>query len=195
MAEPLINSSSPLSADAEIDALRVIVEGTAQATGAEFFNLLVRHLAQAIDVQYAFVAEFAGAKTRVRSLAYWANGEIAPNIDFDLDGTPCQDVLAGSTCHHPAGVAEKFPRDKPLAEMGIQSYLGVPLRDSDGQVLGHLAVFDERPMPSEPRRLFIFRIFAARAAAELNRLRMEQMLNDSERQYRDLFNEAPIAYV
>jgi formate hydrogenlyase transcriptional activator len=195
MPESSTNSSSPISADAEIDALRAIVEGTAQATGAEFFNALVRHLAQAIDAQYAFVAEFAGAKTRVRSLAFWAQNQIAPNIEFDLDGTPCQDVLAGSTCHYPAGVAEKFPRDKPLGEMSIESYLGVPLRDSDGEVLGHLAVFDERPMPAEPRRLFIFRIFAARAAAELNRLRMEQMLKESERQYRHLFDEAPIAYV
>ena len=100
-----------------------------------------------------------------------------------------------SFCHHPMDVAEKFPRDEPLAEMGIQSYLGVPLRDSDGNVMGHLAVFDERPMPAEPRRLFIFRIFAARAAAELNRLRMEQMLKQSEQRYRDLFDEAPIPYV
>jgi PAS domain S-box-containing protein len=56
-------------------------------------------------------------------------------------------------------------------------------------------VFDERAMPPEPKRLFIFRIFAARAAAELNRLRMEQMLKSSEQRYRDLFDEAPIPYV
>ena len=61
--------------------------------------------------------------------------------------------------------------------------------------MGHLAVFDERPMPSEPRKLFIFRIFAARAAVELERLRVEQRLVESERRYRDLYEEAPNAYV
>ena len=55
--------------------------------------------------------------------------------------------------------------------------------------------FDEQPMPAEPRQLSIFKIFAARAAAELNRLRMEQMLKANEQRYRDLFDEAPIAYV
>ena len=45
--------------------------------------------------------------------------------------------------------------------------------------MGHLAVYDERPMPSEPRKLFIFRIFAARAAVELERLRVEQRLIES----------------
>ncbi len=64
-----------------------------------------------------------------------------------------------------------------------------------GEVLGHLAVFDGRPMPPEPRLLFIFRIFATRAAVELERLRIEQQLVESERRYRDLFEEAPNAYV
>src|SRR5437763_14695686 len=79
--------------------------------------------------------------------------------------------------------------------MGIESYLGVPLRGMDGTTLGHLAVFDDRPMNAEPRRLFIFRIFAARAAAELERLRYEKMLADSEQRYRDLYEEAPNAYI
>ena len=71
----------------------------------------------------------------------------------------------------------------------------MPLLDVDGLVLGHLAVFDDRPLPAEPRRLSIFRIFATRAAVELERLRVEQRLLESERRYRDLYEEAPNAYV
>ena len=55
-----------------------------------------------------------------------------------------------------------FPLDPDLVEMGIESYLGVPLLDGEGNVLGHLAVFHDRPMPAEPRLLFIFQIFATR---------------------------------
>lgn len=133
--------------------------------------------------------------TRVRTLAYWGEGRILPNIEYDLAGTPCEDVVRGGLCHHPLGVHGKFPRDRGLGEMGIESYLGVPLLHEGGNVLGHLAVFDERPMPAEPRRLFIFRIFATRAAVELERLRVEQRLVESERRYRDLYEEAPNAYV
>jgi PAS domain S-box-containing protein len=179
----------------ETAVLRSIVEGTAQATGEEFFRALVRHLAEAIGVQYAFIAEFAGIATRVRTRAYWADGQFADNIEYDLEGTPCQDVVRGDLCHHPHGIRTNFPADRALIEMGIESYLGVPLWDGRGSVLGHLAVFDQRPMPDEPRRVQIFRIFAARAGAELLRLRMEQALFDSEQRYRDLFEEAPIAYV
>jgi PAS domain S-box-containing protein len=179
----------------EIAALRAIVEGTAGGTGQEFFQSLVRHLAAVVEVHYAFVAEFADEKTRARTIAYWARGRLEPNIEFDLAGTPCEEVVRGGLCHHPAGVKDKFPLDRALVEMGIESYLGVPLRDEGGNVLGHLAVFDDRPMTAEPRRLFIFRIFAARATAELQRLRAEKQLRESERRYRDLYEEAPNAYV
>src|SRR5262245_61719568 len=88
----------------EMAALRAIVEGTARGTGEVFFQSLVRHLATAIGVEYAFVAEFAGKRTRVRTLAYWGKGEIRPNVEFDLAGTPCEDVVRGRLCHHPSGV-------------------------------------------------------------------------------------------
>jgi formate hydrogenlyase transcriptional activator len=184
-----------LSDDDEIAALRAIVEGTARNTGELFFESLVRHLARAIGVSYAFVAEFAGSNERVRTLAYWSKGKLRENVEYDLAGTPCEDVVRGGLCHHPLGVKDRFPDDRDLADMGIESYLGVPLLDGEGTVLGHLAVFDGRPMPPEPRLLFIFRIFATRAAAELERVRVEKQLIESERRYRDLYEEAPNAYV
>ena len=50
-------------------------------------------------------------------------------------------------------------------------------------------------MPEEAKNLLIFRIFAARAAAELARLHLEKSLAESEQRFRDLYEEAPIAYV
>jgi formate hydrogenlyase transcriptional activator len=188
------NAVEPVTSD-DIPALRAIVEGTAQNTGEEFFQNLVRHLAEAIDAHFAFVAEFAEVNTRVRTLAYWARDHLHDNQEWELAGTPCEEVVKGSLCHYPNGVKDQFTRDRPLAEMGIESYLGVPLIDPTGNHLGHLAVFDERPMPSEPRKLLIFRLFAARAAAELARLRLTRTLAESEQRYRDLYDEAPIAYV
>lgn len=176
-------------------ALRAIVEGTAQSAGQEFFQLLVEHLSRAVDAHHAFVAEFADSNMRVRTLAYWSGNRIVPNVEFDLDGTPCAEVVQGNLCHHPNRVKEQFPHDRPLVDMRIESYLGVPLLDRSGRHLGHLAVFDERPMPNEPEKLLVFRIFAARAAVELERLRLEKNLSESEQRFRDLFDEAPIAYV
>ncbi|ESS73541.1 formate hydrogenlyase transcriptional activator [Methyloglobulus morosus KoM1] len=174
----------------ELSALRAIMEGTAKATGEDFFCALVSNLCLATGVANAFIAEFAETKTRVRTLAFWMDGQFIHNQEWDLEGTPCEVVLRGQLCHYPSNVWKQFPKEE-----GIESYLGVPLQDTEGGILGHLALFDKRTMPSEPRLLFTFQIFAARAAAELSRIRAIEQLRESEERFRDLFDEAPIAYV
>jgi formate hydrogenlyase transcriptional activator len=174
----------------DLESLRAIVEGTAGATGDDFFRTLVEHLARTIGTRHAFVSEFT-PPGRIRTLAYWSEGKLAENIEYDLAGTPCQEVIHGGFCFYPSGLQLKYPESEP----GIESYLGVSLTARDGRVLGHLCALDESPLPNEPRRLAIFRIVAARAAAELDRLRLERELRDREDRLRDLFEQAPIAYV
>jgi formate hydrogenlyase transcriptional activator len=172
-----------------------VVEGTARGTGQEFFQSLVRHLAAAIDVPYAVVAEFPNAPPHVRTIAFWERDRFSDNFEYDFTGTPCAEIVGGGLVHYPTGVSQKFPRAAPLVERGIDSYMAVPFLDSAGAILGHLAVFDTRPMPAEPRRLSFFRIFAARATAERERMRAEDRLRESEARYRDLYENAPSAYL
>jgi GAF domain-containing protein len=89
-----------------------------------------------------------------------------------------------------------------LAEWEAQSYCGVPVFDEGGRVFGHVAIIDDKPMPDGPRGIAVMRIFAARVRAEVERLRIEgelresnKRLAESEERFRDLFEEAPIAYV
>jgi formate hydrogenlyase transcriptional activator len=187
----------PCGENEELTALRAIVEAASHSSGEEYFQAFVRNLARAVHARYAFVAEFVSPEihTKARTIAFWAGDHIADNFEWTLAGTPCEEVLHGDLCHHPSGVWQRFPEDKALVEWGIESYLGVPLRDSEGRVFGHVAVFDDGPMPEEPRKLFTFRIFAERAAAELVRLHLEWQLRQSEERLRDLYEEAPIAYV
>ena len=172
------------SIQADLRALHAVVEGTAGGTGQEFFQSLVRHLAEAVTVPYAVVAEFPNAPPHVRTLAFWERDRIAENFEYDFTGTPCAEIVRGGLVHYPTGVSKLFPQASPLVQRGIDSYMAVPFLDATGAILGHLAIFDERPMPAEPRRSFIFRIFAARATAERQRMKAEERLRESETRYR-----------
>lgn len=172
----------------------MLAEATAHSTHEAFFRELVRNLAKAMRVANAMIAEFAGPG-RVRTLALWHDGQLVPNVEYDLEGTPCADVVRGNVCHYASGVAQLFPSDAALADWGVESYFGVPLVAGDGEHLGHLCIFDRRPMSDEVKHHLLFKIFAARATTELARLRAERALAESEQRYRDLYEEAPIAYV
>ena len=172
-------------------ALRTIVEGTATATGTEFFYALVRELALALNVRHAFVCELLGSRTRVRPLAFWFNGQFVDNTEFDLDGTPCEIVIRGETVYYTHKVYEMFPRHPELKEIGIESYFGVPLVSESGkEMMGHLAVFHDQPMVKEFRGMTLLRIFAARARVELERKRAEQALRNSEERLSSILSSA-----
>jgi formate hydrogenlyase transcriptional activator len=176
--------------------LRAIVEGTAGEVGDDFLRSLVKNLATALDVKYAFMSEFCADRTRVRTLAFWAGDHFFDNFEYVIAHTPCEKVLAGEMYYCADGVPDQFPlHKKELDDLDVVSYLAIPVTNANGQVLGHLAIMDTKPLPIEESDLSTFRIFGARAGAELERTHMEAMLKDNEERMRDLFDEAPIAYV
>jgi transcriptional regulator with GAF, ATPase, and Fis domain len=159
------------------ELLREITEGTASVTGSDFFASLVRHLSSALAVRYAFVAECLNrAKTQARTLAFWAGDALGEPFEFSVAGTPCSGVLEGAVCCYASRVQELFPEDLDLVRLGAESYLGVPILDAAGQVIGHMGVLDDKPIQEDPRHIGVMRIFAARAGAELERLRAEESL-------------------
>src|SRR5262245_20673656 len=85
----------------DLRALKAVVEGTARGTGQEFFRSLVRHLAEAIDVHYAVVAEFPKAPPYVRTLAFWDRDRVGSNFEYDFTGTPCAEIVCGGLVHYP----------------------------------------------------------------------------------------------
>ncbi len=176
------------------ETLRVIAEGTVAQVGGDFFVSLVRHVATALRVDYAYISQLAEDGTRFQSKAAWGKGELLPPFDVPARG-PCETVLKNVCIHHPSKLRELYPHVQLIQDVGVDSYCGVPLVDSTGKVLGHLAVMDSRPMPDEQLVQSILTIFATRATAELERAQMDAMLRENEERLRDLFDEAPIAYV
>jgi formate hydrogenlyase transcriptional activator len=175
--EQSVQESTERLSASDSELLQHLAAGTASSTGADFFKSLVRHVASALRVRYAFVTQCTDATlTRVRTLAFWDGKDFGDNFEYALAGTPCENVIAGSVCYYPKALQMLFPKDVGLVEWGAESFLGIPIRDSWQRILGHLAVFDDKPMDDRPRGVSILRIFAARAGVELERKRAEEEL-------------------
>jgi PAS domain S-box-containing protein len=173
------------------ELIRYLLEGTSSETGQEFFRALVHSAAMAMDVAGVWVTEYLADRKVLRSLAFWMNGHYIEDYEYKVTGTPCEAVIdSGCLVHYPDRIIDLFPDDAELTVLNAVSYVGVPLLKPDGTVLGHLSALDTKPLELMPDLESVFRIFAARAAAEVNRLRAESAIRESEERFSRLFESA-----
>ncbi len=102
-----------------------------------------------------------------------------------MDGTPCYDVVTQGGCFHPNNVQHLFPKDHLLIEMHAEGYLGVPLKDEQGSILGLLALVDDKPMVENAQTLNLLNSLSARAGIELQRMESDKKLQLSSRVFSD----------
>ncbi|MBZ0133187.1 MAG: PAS domain S-box protein [Rhodocyclaceae bacterium] len=172
-------------------SLRHIIDGTARATGTAFFRALTLNLAQATGLGRAMVAEVLPDRRHARALAYWDGQECRQGMEYLLKDAPCQQVIDEGEACFPDRVAELFPNDLALALHGIRGYYGARLESSDGVPLGVLVVMDNAPIRDRADIASLVSVFAARAAAELERLGAEAALRSTGERFASVFSTSP----
>ncbi len=168
-----------------------VARGIVGTTGDEVFSALVRQLARALEADHAFVGELDAAAQRVRTVSVWSDGKAGENFDYGLPDSPCADVLRTGTCLFPDEVQARFPRDAGLARMGIRAYAGTPLHDSAGKPIGLLVCLYRQPLADPASAERMLKLFAGRAASELERRRAERALAEREALLGALLDNSP----
>ncbi|MBD2497654.1 GAF domain-containing protein [Nostoc sp. FACHB-280] len=149
--------------------LQKLVEGTAAVTGEEFFPALVSHIAEALNVSYVLVTE--KLDNQLHTLGFWAKGALQPTIAYNSALTPCEYALNNGEFYCQSQVQAFFPDNLDLANIQAESYLGIALKDDQGNAIGTLCILDLQPIQENQyaEAIPILQVFAARAAAELQR--------------------------
>ncbi len=161
-------------------AVKHIAAGVAAEMGDRFFQTLLAKLAELFDSAYAFIGLLdPNDLSYVETYAAFAHGAIVDNFRYFLPGTPCENVVGQHTCWHSSGVAQEFPDDQLLSDMGVESYIGSPMYTVQGEPLGLIVVLDSKPMMKAWELKPVLEIFAARAGAELERMRANRALTRS----------------
>lgn len=157
----------------EEELLRTVSEATSGLTGEDFLIELARHITMTLTMRYALITECSNEeKTRLRTLCYVDGEKVLDNIEYNTSEIPCEIIMQGKDFFMPAGVQHKFPK-----EDGIESAVGVPIYSTkNGEIIGHILAVDPNPVTTEKNQTAILRIFAARAGAEIERMKAEKEL-------------------
>jgi PAS domain S-box-containing protein len=169
--------------------IRAIVEGTASSTGQEFFDALVKTLARTLETRWVMVT-MCRSGDRLEALSLWNGESIDRNVGLSIAGTPCEMVIRYGAYKFEDGVSEAFPDATVLHAWGAESYTGVALNDSAGRVIGVLCALHDGPLPEPAKDTALLRVYGSRAAAELERLRVEAELQTSESATRAILDSA-----
>ena len=158
------------------NAFRQIALSITSYTGEDFYKTLVLELIKVLNLDYAFIGRLRYDKEhkenvnpKVETLAACQRDGLIENFVYDLQGTPCDEVYKQSFKIFPHSVQELFPGDGMLKEMGIHGYIGIPLFDGNKRAIGIMVGLSLKPIEDVSLAETIFRIFASRAEAELER--------------------------
>ncbi len=158
--------------------LRNIIEGVSNNYGKAFFNTITLKLHEAIAADYTFIARLDLDAYVSRTVALVADGQVVDNMEYSLHHTPCADVSENSVCLYPENITGLFPKDQLLVDMGIEGYVGTPLHDANGQVMGLTVALYKHPIDNIDFVKTVFQIFGGRIAAEIERTEYQSNLED-----------------
>lgn len=151
------------------DVVLKVAQSVSSGTGSEFFDLLTLNMVEALGAHGGLIGRLNAETLEITTLSFVLEGQLMDNVAYSLRGTPCENVSEGNVCLFDRGVQELFPEDHLLVFYGIHAYAGIPLFNRDGSVEGIMVVFFCAPLEEKGLVQSTLQIFAARAAAELDR--------------------------
>jgi len=159
------------------DALKRASLAVSVAGGVKGLEALVEHLAAVLETDVAFVSVFTDTvRNRMRTLAAWLDGRLLRNYEYELADSPCAGIIGRVFRFVPSGALAEIPAGTMFHAKGMDGYAAYALTDSAGAALGLIAVMNRSPLADAEHVEAILKIFAVRAAAEIERSRSEEAL-------------------
>lgn len=158
-------------------AITQIMQGVSTVTGEDFFRAIIVHMAKVLQADSCGIVVLMSDKPDVlTTLAFYQDGEILPNQEYALSGTPCEQVVGRDVMTYTENLAQLFPGDAHIVGEGFQSYVGIPLFDSQKKPLGLMFSMFRKPIENAGFNESVMRIFAARTEAEIERKQTEERI-------------------
>ncbi len=152
---------------------------------------LVQSLATILGTDAALIGEFVDPDhARMRTLAVWYDGRHLQDFEYDVAHSPCRQIVGRSSRFVASGVSGEFAPGSLFAVEGFDAYAGYSLFDADDRQVGLIVALNRRPLADPELTEALMKIFAVRAAAELERRRAAAALQVSETSYRAIFEAA-----
>ncbi len=172
---------------------RTLQEQLASVVGQDFLRQLVRNLAIALDVEYAFVTARKPQDSKCLQLisGWHVNRTAAGGNDLLIEGTPAERTLLEGQLWCEDDIVAAYPKDRWLRKHGIRAYCAVAIPGLDGRALGHLGIMSRQSFQANEELFSVLRALALRTAAELRRRHLDDIQRQAAIKFAASFRISP----
>ena len=164
-----------------------LAQGDGRAPSEPFLRSLARFLAQTLEMELVCIDRLGEDGLSPRALVVWRDGGFLDVDSRASKDTPCGDSTGKTTCWFPAHAHLRGAKDHVHTDVHAACCAGVTLWSQTGRPIGLITLNGDMPLARLQRVEATLKMVAGRAAGELERLRVEESLQLSERSYRSQF--------
>ncbi|MBE9563999.1 MAG: GAF domain-containing protein, partial [Proteobacteria bacterium] len=139
---------------------------------------LLNALCTALDVEYAYINRIHTSGSSAEIIGLLDHGMFSNNITYQLEDTPCEEVIKNGRLVHNRDFSNYFPGCTDQLLKQAVSYIGVRLTDKKENVIGMIAIASDKPIEDTNLAENILTIATSRAIIELE---YQIEINDSLR--------------
>ncbi len=150
----------------------------------DFVHNILYALHKALGYRYVYVSLISeNNKHEANILGLIDDGNYQVNINYNIENTPCEEVLHHGRLVHNRDFQNYFPDWDNSYVQDAESFIGITIKDANDKVIGLLAVADDKAINNTNLAESILSLAASRTSAELLR---HVALQDSERYHTGL---------
>jgi PAS domain S-box-containing protein len=155
-----------------------VAQAVSSGSDTAFFDMLTLNMVETLGARGGIIGNYDPSSKTIESISLVFAGQLVPTMSYPIAGTPCECVINGSTCIFTQGLRKLFDQSSLVTDLGMEAYIGLPLLDQAGGVVGIMAVFYSEPLTETQFAQSTLQIFVVRAAAELARQQADARIRE-----------------
>lgn len=159
------------------NSIKGISKQVSRVTGTEYLNEITIQLSKTLNADYTLICLIDDCiKDQARSITFCKNGVISENIDYIITGAPCERVFCNQTTIYLDNVQKAYPSTEVLRQLNASGYVGIPLTDRNGEILGAVVTIFNNPIEKVSFVETIIQLFSSQISTEIERMKTDELI-------------------
>jgi len=145
--------------------------------GQRYFDFLAPKLCHVVNADYIMIGQLDPSTGMVRSLILTNGNNQLPGCNYNIEETPCRNVIGKKSCSITKEAYKQFPHNSFIASKKIESYVGIPLFNSGYEANGILVALFNKSIAQQAHTIeSLLFLYTPRISAEIEHIAVKHQL-------------------